>query len=123
MSRRSISVPKNEEKPLSSTHLHIKNGKHQGDKDDHQARTRCLSSSPSIIKGKCTGLSTASTSSLLGDLVLKADDVIKLKENLRKTGFIEGNQTLRRKTPQESFQMDFRSILRPSRKSLPVNTN
>ena len=115
----------NDEKPFSSPRLlRVKNDKHQNtNNDDHRSRTRRLSPSPSFVKGTRSGLSTASTSNLLGDLALKSDDMLKLKEKLRKTGFIDGKQTLRRPIPQETHQIDFRSILRPSRKSLPVKIN
>lgn len=81
---------------------------------NHQTRRR-LSSTSSIIKAKSTGLLSSSTSSLVGDMVLKAEDVLKLKENLRKTGLVGKNQTLRRKLPTESIQVDFRSVLRPTK--------
>jgi hypothetical protein len=90
--------------------------------DDYQPRRR-LSSSSSVIQGKSTGLLSGSTSSLLGDMVLKTDDVIQLKGKLRKTGFNEGNQTLRRKLPTETIQMDFRSILRPLKTNIITAVN
>jgi len=124
MSFRPVSPPSNisssEEHPSSSTFLSINHLDHIGRQDDHQPRRR-LSSTSSIIKAKSTGLLSSSTSSLVGDLVLKSEDVIKLKENLRKTGLVDRNQTLRRKLPTESIQMDFRSVLHP-KKSNQTNT-
>lgn len=81
----------------------------------NQQTRRRLSSTSSIIKAKSIGLLSSSTSSLLGDMTLKVEDVLKLKENLRKTGLVEKNQTLRRKLPTESIQIDFRSVLRPTK--------
>ena len=80
--------------------------------DGNQVRRR-LSSSSNLVKAKSAGLLSSSTSSLVGDMLLNADDVLKLKENLRKTGLVERNQTLRRKLPTESIQIDFRSVLHP----------
>jgi hypothetical protein len=83
--------------------------------DDYQPRRR-LSSTSSTIKAKSLhALLSSSTSSLAGDMVLKPDDVIRLKENLRKTGLVEKNQTLRRKLPTETIQIDFRSVLHPTK--------
>ncbi len=121
MSFRPVSPPPSN---ISSTENHsflvVKNSNHIIRQDDHQPRRR-LSSTSSIIKAKSTGLLSSSTSSLVGDLVLKSEDVIKLKENLRKTGLADRNQTLRRKLPTESIQMDFRSVLHPT-KSNQTNT-
>ncbi len=88
----------------------------------YQSRRR-LSSTSSIIKSKSTGLLSSSTSSLVGDLVLKSEDVLKLKENLRKTGLVEKNQTLRRKLPAETIQIDFRSVLHPTKNNLSTTIN
>ena len=81
----------------------------------NQRTRQRLSSTSNIIKAKSTGLLSSSTSSLLGDMTFKTEDVLKLKENLRKTGLVEKNQTLRRKLPTESIQIDFRSVLRPTK--------
>lgn len=49
-------------------------------------------------------------------MALTSENVVKIKENLRKTGLkIEGNRTLRRKLPTETVQVDFRSVLRSSK--------
>ena len=84
--------------------------------DNRPPRRRRLSSTSSIVQGKSAGLLTCSTSSLVGDLVLTSETVIKLKENLRKTGLKEGNRTLRRLHPVATVQMDFRNVLRSSTK-------
>lgn len=117
-----VSTAKIEQNLLSSAYLHVNNSNHRRGEDNNQPRRR-LSSSSSIIQGKSASLSTSSTSSLVGDLVLTSGDVIKLKEKLRKTGFTEGNRTLRRKLPSESVQVDFRSVLRSSRSSMAINVN
>lgn len=87
-------------------------------RDDRQTSRRRLSSSSSVVKAKTTGALSSSTSSLHNYIVLKAEDVVKLKENLRKTGLVEKNQTLRRKLPKETTQIDFRGILRPAKTNL-----
>lgn len=126
MSFRPVSPPPNtlslaDDHSSSSTFLSVNNLDHIVRQDDYQPRRR-LSSTSSIIKTKSTGLLSSSTSSLLGDMVLKSEDVVKLKHNLRKTGFADKNQTLRRKLPTETVQIDFRSILR-SKKSHRTNSD
>jgi hypothetical protein len=59
----------------------------------------------------------------VGDLILKSEDVIKLKENLRKTGLVDKNQTLRRKLPSETIQIDFRSVLHPTKSNRTTMNN
>lgn len=95
----------------SSTFLGISSTEHNRRNDDDLPRRR-LSSTSSIIKSKTTGLLSCSTSSLVGDMVLTSDDVIKLKDNLRRTGLVDQNQTLRRKPRSEPIQIDFRGVLR-----------
>jgi hypothetical protein len=108
--------PTTENHSSPSVFLAVDHSNHNVRYDDNQPRRRRLSSSSSsIIQGKFAGVLSSSTSSLVGDLVLKIEDVIKLKENLRKTGLVKNNETLRRKLPTESIQVDFRSILRPSK--------
>ncbi len=118
MSFRPVSPPSNiatiEDNSSSLTFLGVD---HNGRQDDYQLRRR-VSSASNINKGKQTGLLTSSTSSLVGDRVLTSEDVVQLKVKLRKTGFAEGNQTLRRKLPTETVQMDFRSVLRSSKNNL-----
>ncbi len=126
MSFRPVSPPPNislpDDQSSSSTFLSINHLDHIVRQDDYQPRRR-LSSTSSIIKGKSAGLLSSSTSSLVGDMVLKSEDVIRLKENLRKTGLVDKNQTLRRKLPTESIQMDFRSVLRPKKNNLITTNN
>ncbi|CAF2478206.1 unnamed protein product [Rotaria sp. Silwood2] len=101
----------------SSTLLAVNHSKHIVRQDDYQPRRR-LSSTSSIIKSKSTGFVTCSTSSLVGDMALTPENVLKLKENLRKTGLVQSNQTLRRKLPTETIQIDFRSVLHSSKNNL-----
>ncbi|CAF1307085.1 unnamed protein product, partial [Adineta ricciae] len=98
----------------SSIFLAVDNADRAVLQDDYIPRRR-LSSASSIIKGKTTGMLSSSTSSLVGDMVLTSEDVVKLKNNLRKTGLTGRNQTLRRKLPTETVQIDFRSVLRGSK--------
>ncbi len=107
--------PPAEDRSSSPVFLAVNHSNHNVRQDDNPPRRRRLSSSSSIIQGKSTGILSSSTSSLVGDLVLKTEDVIKIKENLRKTGLASNNQTLRRKLPTETIQIDFRSVLRPSK--------
>lgn len=97
--------------------LDVNHSDHNVRQDDYQPRRR-LSSASSIVKGQQAGLLTCSTSNLVGDMVLTPEDVVKLKGNLRKTGFAEANQTLRRKLPTETVQIDFRNVLRSSKNNL-----
>ncbi|UJR36053.1 hypothetical protein I4U23_028790 [Adineta vaga] len=106
----------------SSTHLAVNRTNHNVRQDDDVPRRR-LSSTSSIIKSKTTGLLTCSTSSLVGDMVLTSDDIIKLKDNLRNTGFADRNRTLRRKLRSETVQIDFRGVLRPSKTNIAATTN
>ncbi len=114
MSFRPVSPPPNISTSNKHSFLTVNHPNNLLQQDDYQPRRR-LSSTSSIFKAKSTGLLSSSTSSLVGDLVLKSEDVIKLKENLRKTGLADRNQTLRRKLPTESIQVDFRSVLRPTK--------
>ncbi|CAF4715499.1 unnamed protein product [Rotaria sp. Silwood1] len=106
----------------TSTFLAVNHSKHIVRQDDYQPRRR-LSSTSSIIKNKSTGILTCSTSNLVGHMALTSDNVLKLKENLRKTGLVQGNQTLRRKLPTETIQVDFRSVLRSSKNDLNKTIN
>lgn len=114
MSFRPVSPPPSISSSDNNFFLAVNHSNHLIRQDDYQLRRR-LSSTSSIIKAKSTGLLSSSTSSLVGDLVLKSEDVIRLKESLRKTGLVERNQTLRRKLPTESIQFDFRSVLHPTK--------
>jgi hypothetical protein len=99
---------------LLPTSRHINYSQHTEQQDHEYRPQRRLSSSSSIVQGKSTGLLSCSTSSLVGDMILTPDDVIKLKENLRKTGLTDGKQTLRKQYVKETVQVDFRSVLRSS---------
>ena len=122
MSFRPVSPPPNISTSDNHSLLTVKHSNNLIGQDDYQPRRR-LSSTSSIIKAKSTGLLSSSTSSLVGDLILKTEDVIRLKENLRKTGLVDRNQTLRRKLPTESIQVDFRSVLRPSKTNQIIPKN
>ncbi|CAF0909477.1 unnamed protein product [Rotaria sordida] len=111
-----------EDHSSSSTFLALNHSNHIVTQDDYIPRHR-LSSSSNIVKSKSTGLVTCSTSNLVGHMALTSENVLKLKENLRKTGLGKGNQTLRRKLPTETIQIDFRSILRPSKNNLNKTIN
>ena len=101
---------------LNSLRVNHDDQTRQQQDDDRAPRRRRLSSTSSIVQGKSAGLQTGSTSSLVGDLVLTSEAVIKLKQNLRKTGLKEGNRTLRRLHPVATVQIDFRNVLRSSNK-------
>ncbi len=118
MSFRPVSPPSNIAKiEDSSSSLTFLDVDRNGSQDDYQPRRR-VSSVSNINKGKQNGLLTSSTSNLAGDGVLTSENVVQLKVKLRKTGFAENNQTLRRKLPTETVQMDFRSVLRSSKNNL-----
>ncbi|CAF3966362.1 unnamed protein product [Rotaria magnacalcarata] len=122
----STNILNTEDNSLSppSNFLAVYHYNHVENDDDYKLRRRRLSSSSSIIKSKSSGLVTCSTSNLVGDMVLTSENVVKLKENLRKTGFAaQGNQTLRRKLPTETVQIDFRSILRRSKYNSSTSIN
>ncbi len=111
----SPNISSTEDHSSSSNFLSVNHMDRTVRQDDYQPRRR-LSSTSSTIKAKSLhALLSSSTSSLAGDMVLKPDDVIRLKENLRKTGLVEKNQTLRRKLPTETIQIDFRSVLHPTK--------
>ena len=126
MSFRPVSPPPTisqaDENPSSTIFLTVNHVNPLVRQDDYQPRRR-LSSTSSIVKAKTSGLLSSSTSSLLGDMILKSEDVVKLKENLRKTGLVDKNQTLRRKLPTETIQIDFRSVLRPAKTNRNLTNN
>ncbi|CAF3630828.1 unnamed protein product [Adineta steineri] len=123
---RPVSPPPNiteiDDNSSSLTFRHINHSNHNVRQNDSQSRHR-LSLSSSLNKNKAAGLLTSSASSLVGEVVLTSDDVSKLKNNLRKTGFGDRNQTLRRKLPTETVQVDFRNVLRSSKTHSTPNIN
>lgn len=111
-----------DDRSMSHTFLAVKPGDHAVRQDEYVPRRR-RSSASSIVKSKTTGMMTSSTSNLVGDMILTSNDVLKLKNNLRKTGLVERNETLRRKLPTETVQIDFRSVLRSSKTNIATVGN
>jgi len=115
LSFRPVSLPPTPDQSLLTNRLNVNSFIQRDERLSQRRRLSSSSSSSNVVKPKTPGLLSSSTSSLVGDMVLKPEDVLKLKENLRKTGLVDKNQTLRRKLPSETTQIDFRGILRPAK--------